>query len=140
MAKDIDALLDRYRTAVYDRNLDAFIQLYDVKARIFDLWGRWVYEDSADWRTAAGEWFSSLGTDRSLPEFHDVRVEAGDSVAAVDAFVTYTGLSEDGKKLRSMDNRITWVLRKNRDGDWKVIHEHTSAPADFETGKVTLRR
>src|SRR6266851_9883530 len=48
------------------------------------------------------------------------------------------GLSGDGKELRSMDNRITWVLRKNRDGAWKIIHEHTSAPADFDTGRVTL--
>ena len=88
----------------------------------------------------AQEWFGSLETERSSPEFHDVQYEIGDGVAAVHAFITSKGLSADGKELRSMDNRITWVLRKNRDGAWKIIHEHTSAPTDFETGKVTLRR
>ena len=138
--KEIEAILDRYRTAVYAKDVDAFIELYDEDARVFDLWGRWLYSGSAEWRKPAAEWFGSLGTERSSPEFHDVQIAIGDGVAAVHAFITYKGLSADGKELRSMDNRITWVLRKNHAGAWKIIHEHTSAPADFETGKVTLRR
>ena len=140
MTQDIDELLDRYRTTVYDKDLEGFIELYDEEARVFDLWGRWLYKGTAEWRGPASEWFSSLGTDRSSPEFHDVRIDAGDGVAAVNAFVTYRGISADGKELRSMDNRLTWVLRKSRDGAWKIIHEHTSAPVDTETGKVTLHR
>jgi ketosteroid isomerase-like protein len=38
-----------------------------------------------------------------------------------------------------MNNRLTWVLRKDADGAWKIAHEHTSAPASDE-GKVQLRR
>ncbi len=137
---EIEAILDRYRTAVYTKDVEAFIGLYDEDTRVFDLWGRWLYRGSAEWRKPAEEWFGSLGTERSSPEFHDVQFEIGDGLAAVHAFITYKGLSGDGKELRSMDNRITWVLRKNRDGAWKIIHEHTSAPADFDTGRVTLRR
>ena len=137
---EIEAILDRYRTAVYTKDVDAFIGLYDEDTRVFDLWGRWLYRGSAEWRKPAEEWFGSLGTERSSPEFHDVQFEIGNDVASVHAFITYKGLSADGKELRSMDNRITWVLRKQGDGAWKIIHEHTSAPADFETGKVTLRR
>jgi ketosteroid isomerase-like protein len=37
-----------------------------------------------------------------------------------------------------MNNRLTWVLRKDTEGAWKIGHEHTSAPADDE-GKVPLR-
>ena len=137
---EIEAILDRYRTAVYAKDVDAFIGLYADDARVFDLWGHWLYRGSAEWRKPAEEWFTSLGTDRSSPEFHDVQIEVGDRVAAVHAFITYRGLSAEGKELRSMDNRISWVLRKNSDGAWKIIHEHTSAPVDFDTGKVTLRR
>jgi len=137
---EIEAILDRYRTAVYTKDVEAFIGLYDEDTRVFDLWGRWLYRGSAEWRKPAEEWFGPLGTERSSPEFHDVQFEIGDGVAAVHAFITYKGLSADGKELRSMDNRITWVLRKNRDGAWKIIHEHPSAPADFDTGRVTLRR
>jgi ketosteroid isomerase-like protein len=38
-----------------------------------------------------------------------------------------------------MENRLTWALER-RGGEWKIVHEHTSAPADFETAKVRLRR
>ena len=38
-----------------------------------------------------------------------------------------------------MNNRLTWILRKEPDGAWKIVHEHTSAPVGDE-GKVQLRR
>jgi len=51
---------------------------------------------------------------------------------------TFRGLTAEGEELRSMNNRLTWILR--RDGHaWKITHEHTSAPAGDE-GKVGLRR
>jgi ketosteroid isomerase-like protein len=48
-------------------------------------------------------------------------------------------VSPDGQELRSMNNRLTWVLRTDPDGEWKIAHEHTSAPAG-DGGKVQLRR
>jgi uncharacterized protein (TIGR02246 family) len=137
---EIEAILERYRTAVYTKDVDSLIELYDEDVRVFDMWSRWLYRGSTEWRKPAQEWFTSLGDGRSSPEFHDVQIEVGDRVAAVHAFITYRGLSADGKELRSMDNRISWVLRKDGDGAWKIVHEHSSAPVDFDTGKVTLRR
>ena len=72
-------------------------------------------------------------------KFDDVRTQAGADVAAVNAFTTFAAVSPDGTELRSMNNRLTWVLRKDADGAWKIVHEHTSAPAGDE-GKVQLRR
>jgi ketosteroid isomerase-like protein len=85
------------------------------------------------------EWFGSLGTDTVAVEFDEVRSQTGDEVAAVTAFTTFRGLSAEGEELRSMNNRLTWILRKESDGTWKIVHEHTSAPAGDE-GKVLLRR
>jgi ketosteroid isomerase-like protein len=39
-----------------------------------------------------------------------------------------------------MNNRLTWGLQKTGDGGWEVIHEHSSAPVEFDTGKVELQR
>jgi ketosteroid isomerase-like protein len=39
-----------------------------------------------------------------------------------------------------MSNRLTWGLEKSVEGGWKVVHEHSSAPVDFETGRVQLER
>ena len=47
---EIEAIPDLYRTAVYTKDVDAFIGLYDEDTRVFDLWGRWLYSGSAEWR------------------------------------------------------------------------------------------
>jgi len=68
-----------------------------------------------------------------------VQTTVGDDTAVLSAFVTFAGLSADGAELRSMNNRLTWGLRKTG-GAWKVVHEHTSAPVEMATGKVDLER
>lgn len=136
----VEQMLQSYSAAVYAKDVDAFTALYDDDITVFDMWGRWAYRGIEAWRSMAAEWFGSLGDERSSPEFSDIEVDVADTVAAAHAFLTFRGLSADGKELRRMDNRLTWVLRKNRDGAWKVVHEHSSAPVDVESGKVNLRR
>lgn len=134
----VEELLERYRAAVYAKDVDAFVALYDKEVRVFDMWGRWSYDGSDEWRAMATEWFGSLGSEKVGVGFTDVQSVAGDDVATVHAYITYQGLSAADEPLRAMRNRITWVLRKSAEGDWKVVHEHSSAPADFDTGKVML--
>jgi ketosteroid isomerase-like protein len=107
--------------------------------RVFDMWGTWSHDGIESWREMVVGWFGSLGDELVRVEFDDVRTIAGDDVAVLSAFVTFAGLSADGVELRSLNNRLTWGLRKT-DGTWKVVHEHTSAPVEMATGKVTLKR
>jgi ketosteroid isomerase-like protein len=93
-----------------------------------------------EWRGAAAEWFGSLGSGKVAVEFHDIQAITGDYVAAANAIITFKGSSADNEELHVLNNRLTWVLRKTPEGAWKVIHEHTSAPVDVGTGKVTLQR
>jgi uncharacterized protein (TIGR02246 family) len=136
----IERVLEAYRAAVQAKDVDAFVALYDEDVCVFDLWGRWSYDGADVWRGMVEEWFGSLGNDRAAVEFEDVQTIVGDGVAAAHAFVTFKGLSAEGEELRVMHNRMTWALRKTDGGDWKVVHEHTSAPVDFETAKVVLQR
>jgi ketosteroid isomerase-like protein len=53
--------------------------------------------------------------------------------------VTYQAESPAGIFLRALTNRMTLSLRQKQ-GAWKIVHEHTSAPADFNTSKVMLQR
>jgi uncharacterized protein (TIGR02246 family) len=86
------------------------------------------------------EWFGSLADDEEVAvRFDDVRTQEGPDVAAVSAFTTFAAVAPDGTESKSMNNRLTWVLRKEADGGWRIAHEHTSAPAGAE-GKVQLRR
>ena len=70
----------------------------------------------------------------------DVQSFASGYVAVAHAVVTSAGVSAAGEALRAMQNRLTWALKRGRDRSWKIAHEHTSAPFDFETSKPILQR
>jgi ketosteroid isomerase-like protein len=134
-------IMEVYKTSVFEKNVGAFMDLYDRHVRIFDTWGVWSYEGAHAWRITVEAWFSSLGTERVRVTFEDVQASADTSLAGVSAFVTYASLSAEGLQLRSMQNRITWVLRAvGSDSEWKIAHEHTSAPVGFKDGKAILSR
>ena len=136
----MEEILTAYVAAVRAKDVDAFVALYADDVRSFDLWERWSYDGKDELREMVSGWFGSLPEDEVVAvEFDEVRTQPGEDVAAVSAFTTFAAVAPDGAVLRSMNNRLTWVLRKDPGGAWKIAHEHTSAPAGDE-GKVQLRR
>jgi uncharacterized protein (TIGR02246 family) len=135
----MEQMLEKYGAAVRAKDVDAFLGLYADDVRTFDLWSVWSYDSKDALRTMVTEWFGSLGDDVVAVEWDEVRTQPGEDVAALSAFLTFRGMSAAGEELRSMNNRLTWVLRRDVDGSWRIAHEHTSAPAGDE-GKVQLRR
>jgi len=140
---DIESLIDRvlegYKSAVYAKDAAAFMRLYDPKVRVFDTWGVWSYEGAAAWQMAVEAWLTSLGTERVKVRFDDLQVSGSADLALVSAIVTYEGVSADGQQLRSMQNRLSWVL-KTSGHVLRIVHEHTSAPVGFDDSKAILVR
>jgi ketosteroid isomerase-like protein len=139
LAKSIDRVLDSYKSAVYAKDVGAFIRLYDPKVRVFDAWGVWSYEGAASWQMAVEAWFTSLGAERVAVSFEEDQVAGDASCAIVSAFVTFAAVSAQGEQLRAMQNRMTWALRTTGHV-LRIVHEHTSAPAGFEDMKAILQR
>lgn len=141
--QDIDSLIGRvlenYKSAVYAKDVAAFMKLYDPKVRVFDTWGVWSYEGAAAWQMAVEAWLTSLGTEKVQVAFDEVQVSGSIDFALVSAIATYAGLSDEGQELRSMQNRLTWAL-KTSGHVLRIIHEHTSAPVGFEDAKAILLR
>jgi uncharacterized protein (TIGR02246 family) len=136
----MDEMLAAYAAAVRAKDVEAFLGLYADDARNFDLWSEWTYDGKDALRAMVSGWFGSLPDDEVVGVvFDEVRTQTGEDMAALSAFTTFRALSPEGEELRSMNNRLTWVLRKEADGTWKIAHEHTSAPAG-DDGKVQLRR
>lgn len=135
----IRQVLETYRAAVWAKDVEAFVNLYDPNVRVFDLWGEWTYAGAAAWRGMVVGWFGSLGTERVAVGFEGVELHATPGLATLQAFVTYQGVSAEGAKLRAMTNRLTWVL-KPQGAAWKVLHEHSSSPVDFQTMKPQFQR
>jgi ketosteroid isomerase-like protein len=140
---DFDAsiarVLQSYESAVYAKDVDAFMRLYDPKVRVFDTWGVWSYEGAEAWRVAVEGWLSSLGQERVKVRFEDVQSSGGHDLASLSALVTYANISAQGEPVRAMDNRLTWVLRTSGHV-LRIVHEHTSAPIAFEGMTAILQR
>ena len=137
--KSIAQVLESYESAVYAKNVEAFMRLYDPHVRVFDTWGVWSYEGAEAWQRAIEGWFTSLGTERVKVRFDDVHTSAGRDLSVVTAIVTYAGVSAQGEQLRALQNRITWVLRTTGHVP-RIVHEHTSAPIGFDDSKAILAR
>lgn len=128
-----------YKTTVLAKDIDALMALYDENVRIFDLWAGWAFNSAEAWRTAMAHWFSSLGTERVVVELDEVQTTVTDNLAVIHAFITYKSVSAEGQDLRAQENRVTWVVEQ-KNNTWKIVHEHSSAPVDFESMKVILKR
>lgn len=135
----VTAALAGYRAAVLAKDVDAFCALYDADIHVFDMWGRWQHQGLAAWRAMAEGWFGSLGDERVVVEFSDVHAEHSGDLAFGHAFARFSAEAADGTRLRSLDNRLTLVMRRQADG-WKIVHEHTSAPIEHTSTKAMLQR
>ena len=130
--------LAAYQAAVLAKDVDAFVAIYADDAQIFELWGQWTH-DIASWREMAQGWFTFLGDERSIVEAHEVRTQVSGDMALLTASLTFRAVDPSGQQLRSLDNRLSWVLRE-RGGRWLVVHEHTSVPIAHDGGKGIFKR
>jgi ketosteroid isomerase-like protein len=131
--------LETYKSAVLSKDVDTLMHLYEPDVRVFDTWGVWSYEGAAAWRVAIAGWFFSLKNDNCRVTFDDVSIIADLKFASMSAVATYTGMTAQGQDIRSMQTRISWVL-KISDHDLRIVHEHTSVPVGFEDIKGILKR
>ena len=132
-------VLEAYKAAVHEKDVNAFMRLYSEDVRVFDAWDTWSYQGTAAWRKMIEQWLSARSTERVRVTMDDVHATAGPTLAVVSAIVTYTGVSAEGKELRTLQNRLSWALRQEG-GAWRIFHEHTSAPVGFSDKKAILRR
>ncbi len=144
MITEVHDVLARYRDAVYDQDVDAFIALYSPKVRIFEMWKAWELLGHDGARALSTIWFASIPPgEKVAASFYDVHILEYDDAAFVNAYVRFSGCTPDANghftPVRHQDNRITWVLERV-DGQWLIVHEHTSAPIDDESGKAMLHR
>jgi ketosteroid isomerase-like protein len=136
---DFGGFFDAYKSAVFNKDVDALMGLYDRDFVAFDMWDAWSLVGEGPWREMNQAWLTSLGSESVQVEFDDIKIFPGADLAAATATVSYTAMSQKGEALRSMQNRLTWVA-KQTNGAWKIVHQHTSAPIDSATMRAKLHR
>jgi uncharacterized protein (TIGR02246 family) len=133
------SLFESYSNAVAEKDLDAFTSIYDENVYIFDTWQLWDYKGLHAWREMVKSWFTSLGTDKDVVTFEDVQMRESGDLVVFTSIMKFTAVSPQGEELRFLQNRLTWVAQK-KENVWKIIHQHSSSPVDFETMQVMLSR
>ena len=138
---DIKKVLETYKKAVWEQDKDLFLSIYSEHVQVFDAWGRWEYNGLDEWSAMPQTWFDDLASEsvKVRVDFSHLRVVAGEDTGFVYADASYTAVDAAGNDLRSMPNRLSAGLSK-RGGAWKIVHEHTSLPLDFESGKPVFKR
>lgn len=128
-------LFDSFSDAVYRKDIEGYLDLYDDNVLVFDMWQEWSYKGLSAWRQMVAGWFSTLGADRDRVSFRDSNIDIAGEMAVITAIVRFTAVSGTGEELRFLDNRFTLVMRRKGES-WKIVHQHSSGPIDFQTMKV----
>src|SRR5579872_1554787 len=100
----INALFDEYKRAVFEKDAARLLELFDADVRVFDMWA-WSYDGLPAWRGMVTGWFSSLGAERDVVSFDDVRIQESGDFGLASAFMRFAAVSEKGEELRSLQNR-----------------------------------
>ncbi|MBS1563538.1 MAG: nuclear transport factor 2 family protein, partial [Bacteroidetes bacterium] len=101
------SLLDSYKKAVYEKNVEAYASLFDEHVRVFDMWDAWNCEGIGPWKEMAERWFAGLGTDRDVVTWEAVEEQAGSDLVVVTAIIRFAAVSSEGVELRYLQNRLT---------------------------------
>ena len=134
---EVHDILETYKNAVQEKDEEKLLSLYASDIHIYDCWGSWESKGIQSWKANVSEWFNGLRKNdvRLEVAFTDVVIETVSTLAFVHCAVSYTGYQQQtAVKLQQTINRFTYGLRKTQDS-WEIVHEHSSLPIDFETGK-----
>jgi uncharacterized protein (TIGR02246 family) len=136
----VQDVLETYKCAVYESDVEKFLSIYAADVHIYDCWGNWECKGISLWKESVTEWFNGLKEDNYVlkVDVNDLTIEENTNVAFVHCAVTYSAFRGDSEeKHRQMTNRFTFGLKKVN-GSWLITHEHSSLPIDMQTGKGTF--
>ena len=119
-----------YKQSAWDKDTQSMIALYHDNVVIFDMWNQGYQTGLTEWSTVIKDWLGSLGEEKVNVIFEMTEIHEDNDVGFGSALITYQAISTSNTIVRSMKNRVTLGFIKQKDG-WKVIHQHTSAPINF---------
>jgi ketosteroid isomerase-like protein len=116
-----------YKQSAWDKDTESMIALYHDNVVIFDMWNQGHQTGLTEWSTVIKDWLGSLGEEKVNVIFDMIEIHEDNDVGFGSALITYQAISNSNTIVRSMKNRVSLGFIKQK-GEWKVIHQHTSAP------------
>jgi uncharacterized protein (TIGR02246 family) len=136
MFAEVSDVFKNYKDAVYEKDVEKFLAPYAPDVQLYDCWNSWEYNGIEEWKAAVTEWFSGLEEGMRLrTELSGESRKENADLAHVQGNMSFAAVDGEGKELRKMVNRFTFLLEKV-DGSWQITHEHSSLPISTEDGKA----
>ncbi|RIV72195.1 hypothetical protein D2U88_05710 [Flagellimonas aequoris] len=129
--KTIEDFFTAYQEAVWQKDANALLGLYDTEAVQFDMWDRGFYPNLEEWKPGIKNWLGSLGDEKVKVDFEMIKIHLSETIGFASGLIKFQAISPKGAVLRSMKNRITVGFSKGADR-WTVVHQHISAPISSE--------
>jgi uncharacterized protein (TIGR02246 family) len=134
---EIRQLLDRWGKAFRAKDLNGVMSVYATGNALvaYDIVPPLQCVGAEAYRKNYEEFFAQYNGPLDY-EIRDLQIIAGDGVAFLHCVERLSGTLKSGQKAEVWI-RATSGLRKIN-GKWLIMHDHISAPVDFETGKAVL--
>lgn len=130
---EIQTLINTYRDAVMNKNVDKVMTLYTDDIVSFDAIKALQFKGKAAY-LAHWEACMEMCSGPHVFEFHEIAIETADNLAFAH-WVTHCGGTNDKGETQSCWMRATACYRQVG-GTWKIAHEHWSAPFDPMSGST----
>lgn len=131
MSTAINSLIEEWKNAVLSRDIDKIVSYYADDIVSFDAVNALQFKGKAAYRAHWEECMKHC-PGPGIFEFHQLRiVETADSAFA--HWLAHCGGTGPDGELKACWMRVTAGYQRIA-GQWKVVHEHWSAPFDMEKG------
>jgi ketosteroid isomerase-like protein len=130
--KTIQNFFTIYKQSAWEKDTKSMIELYDDNVVIFDMWKQGYQTGLIEWSVVIKDWLGSLGGEKINVTFEMIEIHEGHKVGFASALIAFQAISVDNTVIRSMRNRITLGFVKKNIDEWKVVHQHTSAPINSD--------
>ena len=125
--------LDNWAQAVRARDVARVIAHYAPDMVAYDAIAKLQFKGVDSYR-AHWETCMNMCSGPMIFELHELQVAAGAELAFAHALNRCGGTGPDGEEMVGW-MRMTACYRKQQ-GEWRIVHEHFSAPFDMESDKV----
>lgn len=132
-AKEIEALMQEWSEALYQKDAELMAHYYSDDAKVFDLGTQ--TENKEAYKNLWIKCFPYFG-DNITAERQRITIHAADGMGFLYGYSRVRGAQTDNPAAQAWF-RLT-VCYQKIDDTWKVVHEHVSMPFDFELDKPAL--
>lgn len=131
----IRSLIDGWADAARRKDAKALVAGFAPLAIVFDLIEPLQYSGTETVQKRAEEWLASFEGPIDF-QVENLSITSGHDVAFSHSLNRVCGTKTGGEKI-DMWWRSTVCFQKT-EGDWTVVHEHSSVPFDMTSGKASL--